>query len=171
MSMNSPHESVKDLVGHIWNNNRPLAVAILAVGGVGIFILIKKHNAAIVAPTATPEPGVSGTPTVINNYTSTITKTITQAPGVVPAPKTQIATIRPRQSAGADALWDKTQPGVPVRSQPSGQASVVRVIPFGTSIALLQAKLTGAVNQKGGSSDWYPVQGGYLSAWDIASIR
>lgn len=82
MSMNSPHESIKDIAEDIWKKNKPLvlagAVALMAV----LFVLYKRSQAPAAAP-ATPAPTV-GTP-FGNSYT-TITKIVQGQPMQVPAP-------------------------------------------------------------------------------------
>lgn len=175
MSMNSPHESVKDLVGEVWKNNRPLAIAVMVIAVVVGYILYKKSQATVVAPAAaiTSANGIPGGNTIYNSYSS-VTKTVTGQTVAAPPPVvslTHVATIRGKQTTGIDKGWDSTHTGVPVRAQPSGAAQVVSTLPFGSTIQLLQSALTAAPNQNGGSSQWYPVAGGYLSAWDIASIK
>jgi len=177
MSMNSPHESVKDLVGSVWRTNKPLAIAAFIILVAVAYVLYKKYQSSGVdASMVTATPSSTGIPgaTINNTYTS-ITKTVTGQPGApsAPPPPTfgNVATVRSKQASGADKAWDAGHAGVPVRSQPSGAASVTSILPFGSTVQLLQSALTAAANQRGGSSQWYPVAGGYLSAWDIASIR
>ncbi len=73
MSMNSPHESVKDIVSGLWKNNRPLliagAVALMAV----IYVVYKKQQASSAAAVATPD--MTGTGATITNYYSSTTTT------------------------------------------------------------------------------------------------
>lgn len=174
MSMNNPHESVKDIVGSVWKNNRPLAISILVIAAAVIFILYKKSQSSLVAPIDVPPttPGGNLASITYGNITN-ITKTVTQPGSPTPVPVTSASTaiIRNKQSSGIDKAWDSKYKGVPVRAQPSGNAAVVKLVPFGSTIALLQSSLTAAANQKGGSTQWYPVAGGYLSAWDIASVK
>jgi len=58
---------------------------------------------------------------------------------------------------------------IPVRSSPGGQ--VVGNIPFGTRVTTQGPAVTGPNNfgpgNTSGSTDWYPVQGGYVSGFDI----
>lgn len=87
MSMNSPHESVKDIVKGIWKGNRPLAIAGLLVLVVVGYVLYKKSQAANATPMPIAGPSPAGTPgnTIYNTY-STITKTVTGQPPPVVAP-------------------------------------------------------------------------------------
>lgn len=190
MSMNyhSPtsdaHESLKDTLGALWEN-KPLFITMVVGLLVGGYVLYKHSSAAVIAPAASTASGTATTPASYTNISTIINKTILPVPSGAPGqvaltgqPPTKpiiaprIGIIRAKMSSGIDARWDSTHSGVPVRPQPSDfSGAVVRYIPFGGSINLLGPQLTGQMNQSGGSSTWYPVAGGYISAWDLATIR
>ena len=56
--MNTPHESFKDSLEHIWRNNKPLVYALVIIGIVGVYILYKRSQGSLVA-----SGGTSTTPT------------------------------------------------------------------------------------------------------------
>lgn len=177
MSMNSPHESAKDVLRDLWKD-KPLLLAVVVFILVALYLVYKYSQSSLIAPAATAS---ASTPTGGSFSNTSITKTVTQTgpgqPTPAPPPKTPksgwgVAVIRAKQSSGIDAGWDKTHAGVPIRTQPSGyNDSIVRLIAFGKTIPLVGPVLSGGLNQQGGSTQWYPVSGGYLSAWDIASIK
>lgn len=85
----SPHESIKDIVGSIWHNNRPLAIAIFVILGVVVFIIYKKSQ----TPSSLPLANAAATPTgpvgqggTYTNIFETITKTINPPPNPVGPP-------------------------------------------------------------------------------------
>ncbi len=171
MSMNSPHESAKDVLKDLWKD-KPLLIAVVVAILIVLYLVYKYSQSSILAPAAAAAATPTGN-TIYNSY-STSTKTVSSAPAPPAPPKRSgsRAAIRAKQTSGIDANWDRTHAGVPIRSQPSGyNDSIVRLAAFGSSVPLLGPILNGGLNQQGGSTQWYPVAGGYLSAWDIASIQ
>src|SRR5260221_1417995 len=61
MSMNSPHESVKDIAASIWRNNRPFAIALLLIAVVVGFVIWKRSQATTITPTDV-QPSATGIP-------------------------------------------------------------------------------------------------------------
>ena len=180
MSMESPHEATKDLLKDLWKD-KPLLITLVIGVIIVIYLVYKNSQASVIAP-----PAASGTTTptggtFYNTYsTHDVTRTGgTPSPHQPPAPPPpkkgggqQTATIRAKQTSGIDAGWDRTHTGVPIRSQPSGyNDTIIGLVPFGGKIKVTGPLITGGLNQQGGSNQWYPVQGGYLSAWDVASIK
>lgn len=80
--INSPHESFKDIVKDIWSN-KPVAFTLLALIGVGIYLLWKQGqaNAPAVAGSSTNPTGNTITDTYI-----TVTKNMQSTPGPVGPP-------------------------------------------------------------------------------------
>jgi len=178
MSMNSPHDSAKDVLKDLWKD-KPLLIAVVVAILIVLYLVYKYSQASILAPAAASTAAATPTGNTIYNSYSTTTKTVTGSPSPTqpaqPAPPKRSgsrAIIRAKQTSGIDAGWDSTHAGVPIRSQPSGyNDSIVRLAAFGSSVPLIGPVLNGGLNQQGGSMQWYPVVGGYLSAWDIASIQ
>ncbi len=65
--------------------------------------------------------------------------------------------------------WGANTTTIPIRDTPGG--NVIGGIPFGTRVTTQGPAVTGPNNfgptATGGSTDWYPVQGGYVSSFDI----
>lgn len=179
MSMNSPHESVKDIVSDVWKNNRPLALAVLFIAGVVVFILYKKSQDTLIAQSAATTP--AGVPANIKygditNITTTTTTSnpVTPIPGppVPPGKPPVLAGVATIRSRDVRAPYDKAVAGgVPIRVKP-GTPQTAGLAPYGSTIQLIGAAVSGGGNfGKTGSTAWYPVAGGYISAFDIASIK
>ena len=162
----------------------------LTLGGVVVIVMIiiyevlNKSSATPPAAAATTVTGFiptsnSSSYNSVNkgNVTSTVNTTATttnnggshRAPPPPPPPaKYTTMQIRARQTVGIDKQWDATHDGVPLRSAASGHASILKIIPFGSSIQVTGSAAGGVANQTGGSTSWYPVVGGgYISAWDV----
>jgi hypothetical protein len=120
-----------------------------------------KNNAASTLASVAPAVGVP-VENVANTNNSYPTVNPTQ----------HVATIRAKTTSGPDASYDATHTGVPVRSAPSGSATIIYTVPFGGTIALsTNSTVNGTSNQKGGSSAWYQVGNNqYLSAFDVVSV-
>jgi hypothetical protein len=177
--MNSPHESVTEIATDVWKNNRPLAIALLAALGIVLFILYKKSKSALIAPPApdgsTPGNLASITYGAITNITENITTNNPgpPPPGPPPPPPPKQKNTGIIRLRNLQAWYDKQiVGGVPIRKTP-GATQQVRLAPYGSSIQILGPAVSGGSNfgkNKGGSTQWYPVSGGYISAFDIASI-
>lgn len=82
--------------------------------------------------------------------------------------------IRPRYANTTVTGYDKNHPeGIPVRATPGGQQ--VGVVAFGSLVNLTGAPTTGGSNLPGtqagsGSNVWFPVAGGYVSAYDLTGV-
>jgi len=83
MSMNSPHESVKEVVAGVWKNNRPLAVAAIIVVAIIAYAVYRSSQSSLVATAAATTPATGGN-TYYNSDTnsyvgpvSTITNPVT----------------------------------------------------------------------------------------------
>jgi len=84
--------------------------------------------------------------------------------------------VRQKGSQSNVAAWDNTHSGVPIRSSPSGSASIVSYLPFGSKVNLQStAPVTGQSNfgtntpqdRQSGSTLWYKVNNGYVSSYDL----
>src|SRR5258708_6993228 len=86
--MNTPHESFKETLGHLWAN-KPLFFTVIAGLAVVGFILYKNSNSAVIAPGTSPDasgtPGLNGG-TYTNTSTIINTTTTTQPPSPIPVP-------------------------------------------------------------------------------------
>lgn len=120
-----------------------------------------------VVPTVDPATGLPYTPggpfAGGGNTTTGTTTTTTGTTG------TNIFQTRPKAINQSDPTYafDQSNPGVPIRSAPNGAGTLLGYLPFGASINVLGAAVTGGPNF--GNSLWYPVQGGYISAYDLVA--
>ena len=90
-------------------------------------------------------------------------------------PSQTLANIRAASSPGGfNFPWDTKHTGVPLRSQDTGQSSILSYIPFGSQIQLIGSPVQGGLNQKGGSQTWYEAlyNGifGWISAADLSNF-
>lgn len=85
--------------------------------------------------------------------------------------------VRARFNSATTTAWDTSHPqGVPIRSAPDGNASVVSYAQYASDIQLTGVPVTGGNNFNGGVTTnpgqggtlWFPVQGGYISGYDLA---
>lgn len=113
-----------------------------------------------------------------NTDNSTVTRGSRPSTGSTthPIPPKTYGTVRQRYSSNIPSVmdYDKISPnGVPIRPQP-GSSSEVRKQAYGSQIELLGAEVTGPSNVKEsgmGSNQWFPVQGGYISSFDLSSVN
>lgn len=84
---------------------------------------------------------------------------------------TNIFQTRPKAINQSDPTYafDQSNPGVPIRSSPNQTATLLGYLPFGASINVTGAAITGGLNE--GNTLWYPVQGGYISAYDLVAVN
>lgn len=64
---------------------------------------------------------------------------------------------------------------IPVRATTSGNGQVISQLPAGSSVEILGPPVQGQNNFPGalagqGTTTWYPVQGGYISAFDVVNV-
>lgn len=96
-----------------------------------------------------------------------------QPPPPQPTPQQKI-TIRQPVTSGQTAQYDATHSGVPIHSSPSWQAPTVGTAAWGSQVTVTGPSVQGGSNfpngWQGGSTTWYPVQGGFVSSYDVAGI-
>lgn len=128
----------------------------------------------VVLPLSSTAPGGS---TSSDGSTGT-----TPAPTPAPAPpgqprgrnvSTTVLTIRSKGGSSIASVqqYDATNPpGVPVRATPGGVQ--VRFQGYGSTVNATGQSITGPNNVKEGtgSTAWWPVQGGYISAFDVVGV-
>lgn len=92
-SMESPHESVKEIALDVWKNNRPLAIAALVAALGAGYVLYRRQQAAGTpsAPTsptspASPVGGVFNNTYISTTNVRTSTSTVLPAPAPAPTP-------------------------------------------------------------------------------------
>lgn len=174
--------------------------SVIVVGlGVGFFIVRKQMNAAN-NPSPTPSQTAAADSTTpgydptgsnqhdvlvvpIGNFTTSSSASDTnepmrssgRSPNSNPIPPKQIGTIRERYSINIPSVkkYDELSPnGVPVRPVPGSSLEAYKV-KYGSTIELLGTPVQGPSNVKEtamGSTSWYPVHGGYLSAMDVTGV-
>lgn len=88
MSVNSPHESVKDIAVDVWKHNRAFAIALLVVVAAAIFWLWQKRQAAtMTAPTASaPQSPIGPGGTFMTTYETVTMTTPPQIPPPISIP-------------------------------------------------------------------------------------
>lgn len=114
---------------------------------------------------ATGLPYVPGGPYAGGGNTATgTTGTTTTTTGM------NIFQTRPKAINQSDPTYafDQSNPGVPIRSAPNQTGTLLGYLPFGASINVTGAAITGGINE--GNTLWYPVQGGYISAYDLVAV-
>ncbi|SRR5579885_2820655 len=80
------------------------------------------------------------------------------------------ANIRSQEGQGGPFYnWDKGHSGVPLRSSPSLSGSITSLLPFNQQVTITGAPVQGDSND--GNSEWYPVNGGYVSGADLININ
>lgn len=70
--------------------------------------------------------------------------------------------------------FDQNNPGVPIRSAPNIMGTILGYLPFGATITTTGSAITGGSNfgiSGQGTTLWYPVQGGYVSAYDLIATQ
>lgn len=110
------------------------------------------------------------TPVINNNPTN-----VTNAPGT-PRGRTvnqTVLTIRQKGGSSIQSVkdYDATNPpGVPVRATPGGVQ--VRFAGYGSQQTATGQAIAGPNNVKEntGSNTWWPVQGGYISSFDVSAV-
>jgi hypothetical protein len=114
-----------------------------------------------------------------NNSSSTNTNsgdTVSTIPPGTPRGRNVSSTILTIRNKGGSSIksvqdYDNTNPpGVPVRAVPGGVQ--VRFQAYGSQVAATGAEVSGPNNVKEGtgSDSWWPVQGGYISAFDVSGV-
>lgn len=119
----------------------------------------------------TNSPG--STSSTVGSSGSTVTPP--SSPGA-PRGRTVNSTILTIRNKGGSSIksvqdYDNTNPpGVPVKAVPGG--TQVRFQAYGSKVNATGPEVTGPNNVKEGtgSNSWWPVQGGYISAFDVSAV-
>jgi hypothetical protein len=168
------------------------SVAVVGLG-IGFYVMKRQQSSIDTASTTAPpdtstagyaDTGTDGHEVLIvpmGNYQTSNTPDNTQrssgrtGSNSRPIPPKQIATVRNRYSVNIPSVmdYDKVSPnGVPVRPVPGSSLEVYKVA-YGSTIEILGPPQQGPSNVKEtglGSTSWYPVTGGYLSAMDVTGV-
>ena len=148
----------------------PAVSALVVIGSVIIiyFVFINNKNVSGTSGNLVTTPPIA-TPPITSPINTGVTSGV---PVVAPVSTTQlIAHIRAKTTSGLVAGYDKTHTGVPLRSAPSGSASTLSYIPFGSTVTVYSNDQYGGINPKVGSSGWYQVvSGGWVSDYDVAYV-
>lgn len=122
----------------------------------------------------TGDTGDSGGSASTNTGTST--NTITPSSPGTPRGRSVSSTMLTIRNKGGSSIksvqdYDNTNPpGVPVRAVPGGVQ--VRFQAYGSQVAATGPQVNGPNNVKEntGSDSWWPVQGGYISSFDVSGF-
>jgi len=157
-----------------------MITAVVGVGGI-IFILMRKNSEAVIAPS--PDPATGDTSRQLGGYYIQY-DTIDNRPVVSPPVNVTViappnvkssttAFVRGRFSTPQVEAYDKGETrGVPVRGSPGGD--IVGYQSYGSQITIIGDAVTGRGNLKDpklGSYQWLPVNGGFISAYDLTGLQ
>jgi hypothetical protein len=168
----------------IKKNSTLLAVVVGAVL-LGVMFLKKPSQASVVS--ATPvgdysglQKDANGNPIVYRDVadsyvtiSDSYNTTTQQAPVVEQPIHDEIGIVRTRYNSNVTAGYDKQHSeGIPIRDSAGNTGKVIGNLAYGSTVNLTGKPVAGASNFAGtnngaGSTTWVPVQGGYVSAYDL----
>ena len=91
----------------------------------------------------------------------------TPTPTPTPTPGSGLqGIIRAKTTSGGAATYDKSHNGVPIRSTPGGAITGTQT--YGSTVSITGPAVQGPSDF--GVTSWYPVLGGFISAFDFANI-
>jgi hypothetical protein len=157
--MAAPNGGLKQVALDIWHD-KPLFFTLIVALAVGGYLLYKNSQSSVIA----------GNTPVAGNTTGGGTHYHYRRNHGPPGKKKGV--VRGKNTMGYGAGWDASHPGIPIYNSVSGasQSAIQSYATWGKEVKILGDPIRGGYNNTGGNNEWWPVQGGFISSADIATV-